>query len=173
MHLPHIISSFLYNFQYDFNEDKYWKRRLYLQKGDKSHNVLSRWWWGVKRIYFVLYCRRIEAKKCASTGIGEPDNCCQFADKPFLPHGLNGIVIGRNVEIGKKVSIFQHVTIAESNKHLTTVIGDNVMIGAGAVILNNVKIGKGAKIGANAVVTKEVPDGSIAIGVPAKIIYKK
>lgn len=46
------------------------------------------------------------------------------------------------------------------------------MIGAGAVILNNVRIGAGAKIGANAVVTCDVPPGSTAVGVPARIIKK-
>jgi len=90
----------------------------------------------------------------------------------WLPHGLNGIIIARNCRIGKNVSIFQHVTIAESNKRKTTIIEDGAMLGAGAVILNNVHIGKGAKIGANAVVTCDVPDYATAIGVPAKIIEK-
>jgi serine O-acetyltransferase len=120
----------------------------------------------------MVYCRRIEAKKNASTGIGLPDFCCHIADRVYLPHGLNGIIIARNCRIGKNVSVFQHVTIAESNKHKTTIIEDGVMLGAGAVILNNVHIGKGAKIGANAVVTCDVPDYATAIGVPAKIIEK-
>ena len=88
----------------------------------------------------------------------------------ILPHGFCGIIIARNVKIGRKVSIFQHVTIAESDKKKTTVIEDNVMIGAGAVILNNAHIGKGAKIGANAVVVGDVPAGATAVGVPARII---
>lgn len=64
------------------------------------------------------------------------------------------------------------MTIAESNKQKTTVIEDNVMIGAGAVVLNNVHIGKGAKIGANAVVVGDVPAGATAVGIPARIIIK-
>lgn len=119
-----------------------------------------------------MYCRRVEAKNNASTGIGLPDNCCKIEGKIRLPHGLSGIIIARNVRIGRGVTIYQHTTIAESDKHKRTVIGDNVMIGAGAVILNNVHIGKGAKIGANAVVTCDVPDYATAIGVPAKIIEK-
>ena len=51
-----------------------------------------------------------------------------------------------------------------------TVIEDDVVIGAGAVIMNNVHIGKGAKIGANAVVLQDVPENMTAVGVPAKII---
>lgn len=54
-----------------------------------------------------------------------------------------------------------------------TIIEDDVRIGAGAVILNNPHIGKGAKIGANAVVIGDVPAGSTAVGVPARIIIKK
>ena len=122
--------------------------------------------------YYVLYCRRVEARKNASTGIGLPGNCCQIEDKIWFPHGLSGIVIARNVKIGKNVTIFQHATIAESNKRKQTVICDGVMIGAGAVILNNVTIGKGAKIGANAVVTCDIPAGATAVGVPAKILIK-
>lgn len=73
---------------------------------------------------------------------------------------------------GGGVTIFQHVTIAESDKNKTTIISDNVVIGAGAVILNNPTIGNGAKIGANAVVVSDIPAGATAIGIPAKIILK-
>lgn len=48
-------------------------------------------------------------------------------------------------------------------------IGNNVQIGCGAVIIGNVTIGNNVYIGANAVVLKDVPDNSIAVGVPAKI----
>lgn len=48
-----------------------------------------------------------------------------------------------------------------------------MLIGAGAVILNNAHIGKGAKIGANAVVVCDVPEGATAIGIPAKILERK
>lgn len=80
------------------------------------------------------------------------------------------VVIGRNAMIGNNVTINQHVTIAEGNKSKRTIIEDNVMIGAGAVILNNSQIGKGAKIGANAVV---LPDYATAVGNPARIIINK
>ncbi|MCB1349551.1 MAG: hypothetical protein KDK11_13260, partial [Maritimibacter sp.] len=52
------------------------------------------------------------------------------------------------------------------------VIGDDVDIGAGAVILGDVKIGRGARIGANAVVVKDIPSGAIAVGVPARILER-
>lgn len=120
----------------------------------------------------MLLIRRIEAKKCANTGTGTPDFCCQIKSPIILPHGLNGIIIARNVVIGNNVAIYQHVTIAESDKTKKTIIEDNVIIGAGAVILNNSHIGKDAKIGANAVVITDVPEGATAVGVPARIILK-
>ena len=84
-----------------------------------------------------------------------------------------GVVFGRNIKIGKNVTINQHVTIAEADKTKLTIIEDNVMIGAGAVILNNAHIGKGAKIGANAVVLHDVPAYTTAVGNPARIIKKE
>ena len=48
-------------------------------------------------------------------------------------------------------------------------IGNDVMLGAGCVLLGDIEVGDGAVIGANAVVTKSVPAGCIALGVPAKI----
>lgn len=88
----------------------------------------------------------------------------------FLPHGLSGIVIARNVVFKGKATVYQHVTIAEEDKNKVTTIGDNVEIGAGAIILNNVKIGNNVRIGANAVVTQDVPDNSVVVGIPARII---
>ncbi len=52
-------------------------------------------------------------------------------------------------------------------------IGDDVWLGAGAVVLDGVKVGKGCIIGAGAVVTKDLPDYSIAAGVPAKVIKSR
>ena len=53
------------------------------------------------------------------------------------------------------------------------VIGDDVWLGAGATVLDGVKIGKGSIVGAGALVTKDLPDYSIAVGVPAKVIRKR
>ena len=125
-----------------------------------------------KRLLLMLLCRRMEAKKGSSTGIGLYGNGCLLNAPLVLPPGIGGIIIARNVEIGKNVAIYQHVTIAESDKKKMTVIEDNVMIGAGAVILNNAHIGKGAKIGANAVVVCDVPAVATVVGVPARIIIR-
>lgn len=88
-----------------------------------------------------------------------------------FPHPL-GIVIGEGVIIGNNVTIYQNVTLGRKDKEINKypIIGDNVTIYAGAKILGNVKIGNNAIVGANAVVLKDVPDNSIAVGVPAKIL---
>lgn len=145
--------------QYDMNYALYWKLRLYIQNGG-----------GFLRKIVLLFVRHCESKRNSTTGTGCPPDCCIIQTPLILPHGMIGIVFGRNVVIGKNVTVNQHVTIAESDKNKKTVIEDNVMIGAGAVILNNAHIGNGAQIGANAVVTKDIPAGATAVGVPAKIL---
>ncbi len=152
----------IYNFATRFNEKRYWIKRNYCQNHD---NVLSK--------FYLISLRRIENAQCASTGLGLGNSkspMCQINGKLNLPHRLNGIIIARNVEIGRNVTIYQHVTIAEENRNCKTIIEDDVVIGAGAVILNNARIGRGAKIGANAVVTCDIPGGGIAVGVPARLI---
>ena len=61
--------------------------------------------------------------------------------------------------------------LTQTKRHPT--IGDNVTIGAGAKVLGPVTIGAGSAIGANAVVTKDVPENSIAVGIPAKFRPRK
>lgn len=87
----------------------------------------------------------------------------------FLPHP-NGIVIHPAAEIGPNCLIFQQVTIgAIGGREGLPVIGGHVDIGAGARILGPVRIGAHAVIGANAVVTHDVPEGMVAIGIPARV----
>jgi carbonic anhydrase/acetyltransferase-like protein (isoleucine patch superfamily) len=80
---------------------------------------------------------------------------CVFHTDPGFP-----MTIGANVTIG-------HSAVLHGCE-----IGDGTLIGMGAVVLNGAKIGKGCLIGANALVTegKEIPDHSMAIGQPAKVI---
>lgn len=82
----------------------------------------------------------------------------------------------QHTRIGKNCRIACNVTFgarwSKNGLDGAPVIGDDVVIGAGAVILGNIHIGDGARIGANAVVLNDVPAGAVAVGVPAKIIQK-
>ena len=83
------------------------------------------------------------------------------------------IVVNGSVKIGKNCNISQGVTIGVSNrgKHAgVPVVGDNVYIGPGAKIIGNVMVGNNVAIGANAVVTKNIPDNGVAVGVPATVV---
>ena len=103
----------------------------------------------------------------------------------FIDHGM-GVVIGETSEIGDNVTIYHAVTLGgispsinseeqrQIKRHPT--LKNNVVIGSGAQILGPITIGENSMVGANAVVTKNVPDNAIMIGIPAKNIgtsYKK
>lgn len=82
-----------------------------------------------------------------------------------------GIVIHKDCVIGDDVWIMQNVTLGAKGGH-APVIGNNVLIGAGAVILGGVIIGDRAIIGANAFVNRNVESDDIVGGIPAKSICK-
>ena len=88
-----------------------------------------------------------------------------------------GVVIGETSEIGDNVTIYHNVTLGgiapsinandQRNIKRHPTLEDNVVVGSGAQILGPVVIGKNSLIGANAVVTKNVPEKSIMVGIPA------
>ena len=82
---------------------------------------------------------------------------------------FSGIVINKMCRIGENVLIFQGVTIGASVSGVPA-IGNNVVLCAGCKIVGNIHIGNNVMIGANGVVTHDVPDNSIAVGVPAQVI---
>ena len=95
----------------------------------------------------------------------------------FIDHGM-GVVIGETSEIGNNVTIYHMVTLGgispsinsddQRNTKRHPTLMDNVVVGSGAQILGPVVIGKNAKIGANAVITKDVQENSVMVGIPAK-----
>lgn len=89
-----------------------------------------------------------------------------------LPHGLHGVFISRYAKIGENCRIYQNVTIGEVNGK-APVIGDDCLIGAGAVIIGGVTVGSHVKIGAGAVVSADVPDGCTVVSQEARMIGDK
>ena len=89
-----------------------------------------------------------------------------------IDHGC-AVVIGETAEVGDNCTIYQGVTLGGTGKHCGKrhpTLGSDVMVGAGAKVLGPFKIGDHAKIAAGAVVLKEVPSDSTAVGIPAKIV---
>ncbi|SEL39331.1 serine O-acetyltransferase [Colwellia chukchiensis] len=95
------------------------------------------------------------------------------ANVGFFHNGL-GVVIHKHAKIGAGTCLYQNVTIGGNGKSAAEngvpVIGENVFIGAGAVILGPITIGDNARIGANAVVLSDVAANTTVVGAPAKPI---
>ena len=125
---------------------------------------------------FYLVARMISQLSRFLTGI-EIHPGAKIGKNLFIDHGM-GVVIGETSEIGNNVTIYHMATLGgiapsinsndqrQVKRHPT--LGDCVVVGSGAQILGPVIIGTHAKIGANAVVTKDVPENAVMVGIPAK-----
>ena len=125
---------------------------------------------------FDLVARIISQTSRFLTGI-EIHPGAKIGKNLFIDHGM-GVVIGETSEIGNNVTIYHMATLGgiapsiNSNqqrmvkRHPT--LNDCVVVGSGAQILGPVIIGANAKVGANAVVTKDVPENAVMVGIPAK-----
>ena len=125
---------------------------------------------------FHLIARIISQTSRFFTGI-EIHPGAKIGKNLFIDHGM-GVVIGETSDIGNNVTIYHMVTLGgispsinsddqrNSKRHPTLM--DNVVVGSGAQVLGPVTVGKNAKIGANAVVTKDVPENAVMVGIPAK-----
>jgi len=124
---------------------------------------------GIQAPSFIVYrCDFPDGKL-----VGKP---CQIGRFSIIDYGGN-ITIGKNVKIGYGVFILSASTITGSKKirilRAPITIGDDVEIGSNSVILPGIRIGNNSTIGAGAVVTLDIPENSIAVGVPARVIKKK
>lgn len=107
------------------------------------------------------------------TGIELP--CEVELGRNFVIDHFGGIVISGYARFGDNCRIRNGVVVglAKADDPCAPIIGNNVDIGAGAKVLGRITIGNNVLIGANAVVIKDVPDNSIAVGVPAEIKPRK
>ena len=120
----------------------------------RNRRLLARWLSQVSRLF---------------TGI-EIHPGAQIGKRFFIDHGA-GVVIGETSQIGDDVTIYQGVVLggvsSEKTKRHPTV-GNEVVIGAGAIVLGPITIGDGSKIGANSVVLRDVKPYTTVVGVPAR-----
>ena len=143
---------------------------------------------GVKAIFFYkianffaiakfdLIARIISQFSRFLTGIEIHPNA-KIGKNLFIDHGM-GVVIGETAEIKDNVTIYHMVTLGGISPSINSndqrnikrhpTIKDEVVIGSGAQVLGPVTVGRCAKIGANAVITKDVPENAVMVGIPAK-----
>jgi serine acetyltransferase len=164
INIKNTVVRFLLNHIQHYNHKAYWKMR---EEVVNPHSKKPKW----LRIFYLYRIKRMDAFNNASMGtdLGRGANFCS---PPLLFHGLNGIIISHFASIGKNCTIMQQVTIAEGKGNKAPTIGNNCFLGAGCKIIGDIRVGDNVKIGANAVVVKDVPDGATAVGVPARIILK-
>ncbi|MGY2292947.1 serine O-acetyltransferase [Pseudomonas sp. SDO528_S397] len=119
----------------------------------------------VKNIIFLLFNSYIPV----SADIGK---------QTIFAYGAIGVVLHANAKVGSGCVLGQGITIGAAEGYVTReinrcpVIGNNCYIGASAKIIGDIKIGNNCQIGAAAVVLNDVPDNSIVVGIPARIIGK-
>ena len=86
----------------------------------------------------------------------------------YIPHPVGTVVMAAS--IGSGCTLVSGVTIGMRSEVRFPTLGDGVYVGAGARVLGGIRVGSGVRIGANAVLLRDAPDGSVAVGVPAKIL---
>lgn len=156
------IEAFMRSAIQMYDHQKYWKYRSIVTDPTRGTKLGD--------LYRLWYIKRADAFNNASMGTHRNFGAV-FAEPPHLPHGLNGIIVSHNAVIGKNCTIFHQVTIGEG-KGGAPVIGDNVLIGAGAKVIGGIRIGNNVKIGAGCVVAKDVPDGATVVCANAKVIIR-
>ena len=129
---------------------------------------LAHWLWGHQLRWLARFTAHLSR---FFTGI-EIHPGATIGRRFFIDHGM-GVVIGETAEIHDDVTLYHGVTLGgtswnKGKRHPT--LENGVVIGAGAKVLGPIVISAGAKVGSNAVVTKPLPAGAIAVGNPARIV---
>jgi serine O-acetyltransferase len=132
-----------------------------------SHRLAHRLW---ERPAYKLPARILSNVTRTVTGV-EIHPGATIGRRFFIDHGM-GVVIGETAIVGDDVMLYHDVTLggrslAKVKRHPT--VGDRVTIGSGARVLGDVTLGDDSQVGANSVVTRDVPAGAVAVGIPAQI----
>lgn len=133
----------------------------------------GRWRYGIQnrwlRLPFSILYKILKLLSQILTGIDLP--CEVTVGRRFKIEHFGDIIISGDTVFGDDVVIRNGVTVGlkRTNERGAPVIGNRVDIGAGAKVLGSIRIGDNVAIGANAVVLQDVPPNSLAIGVPAQI----
>ena len=131
----------------------------------RMHRV-AQWLWKRNR---RLLARWLSQLSRLFTGI-EIHPGARIGKRFFIDHG-SGVVIGETSQIGDDVTIYQGVVlggVSSEKKKRHPTVGNEVVIGAGAIVLGPITIGNGSKVGANSVVLKDVKPFTTVVGVPAR-----
>ena len=162
------IKADLKSYQGDFGAQGFWVMVVYR---------FGRWRYGVRpaslrKIFSFIYKIMYKLMQIL-TGIELP--CEADIGKNFIIDHFGGVVVSGYAKLGDNCRIRNGVVIGLKNVEEVgaPVIGNNVDIGAGAKVLGKITIGNNVLIGANAVVISNVPDNSMAVGVPAVIKARK
>jgi serine O-acetyltransferase len=107
------------------------------------------------------------------TGV-EIHPAARIGRRVFIDHGM-GVVIGETAKVGDDVLMYSGVVLGSASleafkRHPT--VGNNVMIGAGAIVLGPITVGDNARIGAGAVVVRPVPAGATVVGLAAHVVER-
>jgi serine O-acetyltransferase len=89
----------------------------------------------------------------------------------YIPHPVSTVVMAQRV--GANATLIASITVGMRETHEFPVLGDGVVVGAGARILGGITLGDGCTVGANAVVINDVPAGATAVGVPARVLKSR
>lgn len=150
-----------------------WRQGLWVMAvyrfGCWRYSIHPRW----LRLPFSFLYRVLKLLSQILTGIDLP--CEAKVGRRLCIEHFGGIIVSGDTVIGDDVIIRNGVTIGlkRTGERGAPVIGNRVDIGAGAKILGNIRIGDDVVIGANAVVLTDVPANSLAVGIPARILARR
>jgi serine O-acetyltransferase len=130
--------------------------------------VLWRMRCGARRWHIPLVNHLLRRVQSVVFGI-ELGNGITLGRGVYFVHPI-GIVVGGSARVGDRVRLMGSNTVGTAKDNGYPVIGDEVVLGAGARVLGPVRVGNRAVIGANAVVLTDIPQDSVAVGVPARMM---